>query len=87
MKVLMLYRKGGQSQALAEDFSADYGRLHPRVELELIEADSPHAQEMVSLYGIVDYPAILATADDGLLLQMWQGQQLPLMKELNFYLQ
>lgn len=83
----MLYRKGGQSQALAEDFSADYRRLHPRAELELVEADSPSAQATVSLYDIFDYPAILATADDGSLLQLWQGQQLPLMKELDFYLQ
>jgi len=83
----MLYRKGSQSQAMAEDFATDYRHLHPQAQLELKDADSVHSQEIANLYGIIDYPAILATADDGSLLQLWQGQQLPLMKELDFYLQ
>lgn len=40
---------------------------------------------MAGLYDIVDYPAFLVTADDGVLVRLWQGQQLPLIDEVASY--
>ena len=37
------------------------------------------------LYDILDHPAILVTRDDGSVMQLWQGKQLPLMAEVAAY--
>lgn len=41
---------------------------------------------MASLYDVTRYPAVLATREDGELLYLWQGEQLPLMNEVAAYL-
>lgn len=83
----MLYRRGDQSQAQAEDYVADYNRLHSGLPIETEDIDTPGGQDKSQLYGVVRCPAILALSDDGALLEMWQGEHLPLMKELDFYSQ
>lgn len=81
----MLYRRG-QSEARARDYAADYERRHAGSTVELRDVDNPSGQQTAELYDVVNYPAVLALADDGSLLQLWQDEQLPLMKELDFYL-
>lgn len=41
---------------------------------------------MARLYDIVRYPAVLATRDNGEMLALWQGEQLPLMNEVAAYM-
>jgi aromatic ring-cleaving dioxygenase len=38
-----------------------------------------------SLYDIMQHPAVLALADDGQLLQLWVGENLPLINEVMYY--
>jgi hypothetical protein len=38
-----------------------------------------------TIYDITDYPAIMALADDGRPLNIWQGRPLPLMDEVAGY--
>jgi len=39
-----------------------------------------------SLYDVMQYPAILAIANDGSILNMWAGERLPLMDEVAGYI-
>ncbi len=87
MKITMLYRPASEGAGAAEDYAGEYSRRHPDKRIELIDVDSPKGDEMAKLYDLTRYPAILALAEDGALLQLWQDEHLPLMNELDFYQQ
>lgn len=43
---------------------------------------------LAQLYGVMEYPTIIATADDGTMQQIWTGtDKLPLMNDLAYYAQ
>ena len=86
MNALVLYRTNTEAERLVIDFARDFQRQTGK-ELHLLEADSPEGMELARLYDVVDYPTILARADDGSLLQMWQGPVLPRISEVSFYVQ
>jgi hypothetical protein len=48
--------------------------------------DTVEGDDMAKLYDIVQYPAFLAIKDDGQLEQLWQGDSMPLMDELVYYI-
>lgn len=54
--------------------------------VELISINTREGAALASLYDVVQYPSILATASDGRLLNIWQGKPLPLMDEVAGYL-
>ena len=56
-------------------------------ELEVLDPESREGESFCRAYDIVEYPTILAIADDGRLLQMWRGRPLPLIDEVTYYLQ
>lgn len=63
----------------------EFERRMPGRKVEMISLNGREGAAMASLYDVVQYPAILATTDDGRLLQWWQGEQLPLMNEVAAY--
>ncbi len=81
----MLYQPGSDKAGLAEDYAAEYSRLHPGKKIELVSLDTVAGDEMAKLYGVSNNPAILTITDDGTMLQMWQDEHLPLFDELDFY--
>jgi hypothetical protein len=83
----MLYRPNSEGAGKAEDYTIEYSRRHPGRSIEMISVDSPEGVEKARIYGITNYPAILAVSDDGGLLQVWQDEHLPLMNEIDFYQQ
>lgn len=84
MKVLMLYRTHSETERVALDYARDFS-MQTGTDLSLIDCDSPEGVSLARLYDIVDYPAILATAEDGSLLQLWQGSALPRIGEVSYY--
>lgn len=81
----MLYRLNSERAGEAERYAADYQRQHPDKQIEMMDVDSAEGQHMARLYDIVSYPAVLALAQDGAPQQIWQDEQLPLFKELDYY--
>jgi len=67
-----------------QDYLREY---HARTgkDIELVSLDTREGTDMARLYGIMDYPGILALEDDGELQQMWQGKQLPLIDEVSYF--
>lgn len=83
----MLYRPNSERAGMAEDYAEEYHRRHPDRQIELLNVDTPEGADKARLYGITNYPAILALSDDGGLQQLWQDEHLPLMNEIDFYQQ
>lgn len=64
----------------------DFGRRYEAAKrLELVSLNTRDGAATASIYDVVAYPAILALADDGSILNQWQGQPLPLMDEVAGY--
>jgi len=84
MKVAVLYRSNSEQERPVLDFERDYERQTGRP-LSLYDLNTRDGWSLASLYDVTQYPAVLATANDGQLLQMWQGDNLPLMNEVMYY--
>lgn len=82
----MLYRPNTERAGAAEDYAHEYHMRHPEREIPLQNVDSPEGAELARIHDITSYPAILALADDGSYLQDWQGEHLPLMSEVDYYM-
>lgn len=88
MKVLILYRPHSEHATTVETFVRDFEHQHDlgSKSIELVSVDTRDGSATASLYDIWSFPAILAVDMDGRVLNMWQGEQLPLMDEVAGYI-
>ena len=84
MRLVILYRPNSEHGRSVETFIQDYKYRHGS-RIEIVDIDSRDGVATATLYDIVQYPAILALANDGSVLQVWQGEALPLMDEVASY--
>ncbi len=85
MKLLILYRPESEHATSTETFVRDFQRQYDvgrKIEVQSI--NTREGASTATMYDIVSYPAILALADDGSVLNIWQGD-LPLMSEVAGY--
>lgn len=87
MKLLVLYRPESEHSRAVETFVRDFRYQHEHVadKVEVLNVDSREGVALASLYDIMEYPAILALGNDGMLLKFWSGATLPLMSEVAGY--
>lgn len=86
MKLLILYRPNSEHASDIESFVRDFQMRHDiGSRLQLVSVNTREGAATASLYDIMSYPSILAVADDGSVINMWQGQPLPLMDEVAGY--
>jgi hypothetical protein len=85
MKVVILFRPGSEHARTVEDFVRDFTRYHADRRIDLVSVDTRDGSSTAMLYDVMQYPAILALADDGQVLQEWEGDRLPLMNEVAYY--
>jgi len=55
-----------------------------RIDSELLDADSRSGIAFAELYDVMARPAVVATTDDGNLMQKWEGR-LPSLDEVSYY--
>lgn len=84
MRVVILYRPKSEHEGKVVSFAEEYKRVK-KISLELKSLETREGAEMAQLYGVVQYPAVLAVAVDGSLQKFWQGENMPLMSELEYY--
>lgn len=84
MKVVVLYRGNSEHERSVRDFERDFTHRTGR-SFGMYDVNTRDGWSMASLYDIVQYPCVLALADDGQLLQMWPGENLPLVSEISYY--
>ena len=88
MKVLILYRPDSDHESDVLTFVHDlrHTRGIENDRLELVSVNTRDGSATASLYDVMSYPSILVLANDGSVLNMWQGVPLPLMDEVMGYL-
>lgn len=85
MKVVMLYHPVSEHASKVEMFARDFERTQ-HVDPELVSLETKEGADLAKVYGIVQYPAIIVTQDDGAHMKQWEGDILPLMGEVAAYL-
>ena len=86
MKVLILYRPNSEHGTLVESFVRDMQHQHDLgSKVEMVSMDTRDGAATASLYDIWTFPSVVAVADDGRMLNSWQGEPLPLMDEVAGY--
>lgn len=86
MKLVILYRPQSEHASAVQTFVRDFKYQHDASRVELVDADTREGIATASLYDLMTLPAMLALRDDGTVLQVWQGEMLPLMDEVAAYL-
>lgn len=88
MRVVILYRPESEHARRVEEYIADFERFHPGETIEVANIDTPDGSRQAEIYGVMQYPAVLALKDDGQVQQQWEGvDKLPLMNDLAYYAQ
>ncbi len=85
MKVLILYRPNSEFARPIEEFVREFEHRHPGIKIETVSVDTREGSATSTLYDILDHPAIMVMRDDGSVVQLWQGKQLPLMDGVAAY--
>lgn len=85
MRLVILYHPNSEFAGLAQDYKRDFEARHHDKKIELLSLEEVAGAETANLYDVVRYPAILAIANDGSLLKLWQDQPWPVMDELAAY--
>ncbi len=85
MKLIIMYRSRSDHGRQVEEFIREFKERYEAPQVEIVDVDSREGVALAGLYDIVQYPAILATRNDGSVLNTWQGADLPLMDEVAYY--
>ena len=86
MKVLILYRPNSEHATLVETFVRDFQHQHDfGNKVELVSVDTRDGASTAALYDIWNFPSILAIGEGGRVMNVWQGEPLPLMDEVAGY--
>ena len=84
MKVVIVWRRetdyGREMEEWIHSFELVCGRTVESLDPDTIEGDS-----FAKVYGVVEYPTILALDDSGKMLEMWRGLPLPRLNEVSYY--
>ena len=84
MRIVVVYKDASDHGREVREYVDDFKR-QTGLKIEVMDPDSGRNDFFLRAYDIVEYPTILAIADDGRLLQMWHGQPLPLIDEVAYY--
>jgi hypothetical protein len=85
MKIIALYRPNTDHERTVTDYQRDF-KHHTGHDIELVSLDAVEGDGMAKLYDVTSYPAVLAVTDEGVLKQLWQGEVMPLMNDVQAYL-
>ncbi len=85
MKVVVLYHPNSEHERSILTFQRDF-KVRTSHDVELVSLETPEGADKAKAYGISDYPAVLVTDDNGQLQNLWEGEQLPLIDEVNGFI-
>lgn len=78
----VIYRPHSEHARSVEEFERHLQRRN--LSVELVDADGREGAAKMQVYGIMQYPTVLATRDDGQLLKMWEGV-IPTISDVEYY--
>lgn len=84
MKATLLYKPNSEHERVVIDYVRDFG-IQTGKTLPVLDAESRDAIDLCQTYDIMRFPAIIVTGDDGAVQQLWQGEPLPRIGELSYF--
>ncbi|HEY0965625.1 MAG TPA: hypothetical protein VGE13_04045 [Candidatus Saccharimonadales bacterium] len=84
MRAVIVYRAESDHRRPVEEFLHDFSRQTGNT-VEVYNPDDKEGQEFCRVYDVVEYPTMIALADDGQLLATWRGLPLPTISEVSYY--
>lgn len=84
MRVVMVYKDATDYARQVIDFLADFKRQTGR-DLEVLDPETPAGISFCEAYDILEYPTLIAIADNGQLQNEWSGLPLPTISEVSYY--
>ncbi len=82
MRLVALYRTNSEQARPMYEFIEMFRRRYPDKQVQELDLDTRDGAAEATLYGVTQYPAIIATAVDGRVLGLWEGLPLPLIDEV-----
>lgn len=86
MRVVVIYKDNTEHARSVIDFLHDF-EYQTGHQLETIDPDTHDGVQLCELYDVLEFPAIIATSDDGSLQRSWTGLPFPTINELSYYTQ
>lgn len=84
MKLIMVTKDATDYAREVTDFMRDFEAQTGR-QIETLDPESPSGIDFITSYGIVQYPTLVAIADDNTMQNMWVGTPLPTVMEVSYY--
>ncbi|MBI3494845.1 hypothetical protein HY004_02580 [Candidatus Saccharibacteria bacterium] len=84
MKAYVVYKSESDHARSVTDFLRDFESRTGK-KIEQVNPESASGSSFCETYDIMEYPTIVATDDNGVLLNEWRGQPLPLIDEVSYY--
>lgn len=86
MKTLLFYRPNSEHERRVLDYLRDF-KMRTGKDIPTQDVDTPEGVELCELYGIMEYPAIIVTDDEGHIQNLWTADRMPPINELSYYVQ
>lgn len=80
----MLYHPNSEQDSPVQAYARELKRVSGH-DLQLVSLETPEGADKAQLYGVTNYPAVLAVRDNGELMQLWQDEMLPTISEVSGY--
>lgn len=84
MKTIAIYEDNREYTREVTDYLRDFERQTGH-QLEELDPTSKEGADFCRAYDVVEYPSLVAMADDGTLQNMWRGLPLPTISEVSYY--
>lgn len=86
MRAIVYYRKNTDYARDALNFVEELKRRYPDKKIITKDVDTRDGYAEATLYDIVRYPSVVVSSDDGKVMNVWQGDPLPLQNEIISYM-
>lgn len=86
MKTLMFYRPNSEHERQVLDYLRDF-KMRTGKDIPTIDVDTPEGIQKCQVFGIMQYPTIVVTDDEGHIQNMWAADLMPPINELSYYVQ
>lgn len=84
MRVVVIYKEQTDYARQVNDYMFDFHRQTGH-ELEVMDPESRDGVGFCQAYDILQFPTIVALADDGQVQNKWTGLPLPTISEVSYY--
>lgn len=81
MRLTILYRENSEQARPVSEFVEMMRRQYPGRRARVVDINTREGAAEASIYGVVSYPAFIVTAEDGRVVQHWEGS-VPLIGEV-----